>query len=792
MIPLPFIVVCTSCESIIEVRNAELIGQIVACPKCGGMVLIEMTSQSRPTSTQTPDQTRQSLPASGQTPGQTPLPSQATGFQTTDGHEVQEIREEGESENPFPFPSSSSRVDSRTDDQLGPVAAELQAEFLDGVVLDLWQKRRLILVAVGTVCLLTTFVVFLGLRFQESATLSETQNPKSEISSAKPPVPVGIGASQIGGLPAEHPDVLQDDPTSPDDNGQNIVTSLTPADEIQVEGRPDPSKDTADHQGLDIEFVIEPALSGPPRPPRTIPGQFGAAIRVTGPLVESSDDPFDDIDNRVIIQNSPDIQALEDEQGSDGGYPNDTIDATAEGTGGFDAFFGPDAMSSIGQNEPDGTEYDDGTEHDDGTESTAPESVTDIEPDIIESAESAEFVKMDINERLAATVASIHCEKAPIVDVVRALSDISGVPMQLDIDELRARGIGIEAPISLEFKGTTVAEIIDAVLEKTRLTRHEDNGVLVLGYSDEQTAALRTMRYDMTKLASLAHDPISAEQAASWLTELLIDRQPSLVSSRLGGPQNLVTDGTAAVAAGVTAVAAGADGNEIVVVGTIWQQDQARRLLFSLFYLRDLEPDNGMPPERLAPEVFGWDRVNAPLSFNLVEPIPLKKAARLIEEHTKLRVLIDHAALRAEGLSQETPVTSRVSHGTIDTVLRGMLASPDLTYRIMEANAVEITTPRAAREKMTIEIQKYVPLTDDETPESCAETMRLAFGGDASWHPETGIPGGAIVIDAVSGYMLVRQSQPLQRDIRIWFGSRHAEDEEKRTPSAIATGNPTQ
>ena len=134
-----------------------------------------------------------------------------------------------------------------------------------------------------------------------------------------------------------------------------------------------------------------------------------------------------------------------------------------------------------------------------------------------------------------------------------------------------------------------------------------------------------------------------------------------------------------------------------------------------------------------------------------------------------------------EGLSQETPVTSRVSNGTIDSVLRGMLEPLGLTYRIVEANAVEITTPRIAREKMSIEAHQYTPLATGETPESCAEALRQTFGGSASWNRETNgsndaagtsgsVAGGAIVLDTASGYMLVRQSQPLQRDIRFWFG----------------------
>jgi hypothetical protein len=157
----------------------------------------------------------------------------------------------------------------------------------------------------------------------------------------------------------------------------------------------------------------------------------------------------------------------------------------------------------------------------------------------------------------------------------------------------------------------------------------------------------------------------------------------------------------------------------------------------------------------------------------LVEPIPLKQATRLIESHTKLRIVIDHAALRDAGLSQELQMTSRVSDGTIDTVLRGMLAPLGLTYRIVEANAVEITTPHVAEQKMTTELHRYAPLADGQTPESCGEALRQAFRENTNWSPETGV----IVLDPASGYMLVRQNQPLQRAIRLWFGHQHMEED---------------
>ena len=37
----PFSITCTTCKSRLKVKSAAAIGQVVPCPKCGGMVLVK-------------------------------------------------------------------------------------------------------------------------------------------------------------------------------------------------------------------------------------------------------------------------------------------------------------------------------------------------------------------------------------------------------------------------------------------------------------------------------------------------------------------------------------------------------------------------------------------------------------------------------------------------------------------------------------------------------------------------------------------------------------------------------
>ena len=706
----PFQVVCTSCESILEVRNPELVGQIVACPKCGSMVML-VPPESQPTNQ-----------AVSQPSVEPPIPEPPTSVPA---------QPETQDELPRETPDDAEHVFEDAE-SFCPLAAELYAEYMANAKFDDWQKQRRIIVIVGMLCLLAVFIVFL---------LLNPNKPQVTPSNTQPPIsPVEIEPPPTNEIANDTPK----EPSPPTDGGKIAGLPLPPADQIGTEKPPELP---AIPQNTD-ETQTAPATST-----GDATGTAKSnAVRVTPRPQDVYIDPFGNLDNVDDIDNPPDEP--------DDNTPNHT-ETTVENNGLTDIW--GNVQTDIDPTTKDDTELS----SDNGGEITMEDEEVMIRPEVgVEPGDitgtldslrqrftvNSERPKIDIDERLQQPVTSIRFEKAAIIDIVRAVSDLSGVPMQLDVDELRARGVSVESPVSLQLQETTLAGVIEAVLQKTRLSRHNGGNCIVFDYPDEQVTAMRTVRYDMSQLASLEQNPISVEQATQWLSQLLLT--PSQNPN--------VRDAAVAV-----------DGNEIVVVGTSWLQDQARRLLLTLFYLRELEPETKLTPERLAPEVFGWDRVNTPMSFNPVEPLSLKRAARLIEQHTKVRLLIDHAAIHEDGFSQETPVTCHVSNGTIDTVLRGMLEPLGLTYRIVEANAVEITTPDTAKRKMTIEAQHYSPLPADKTPESIAETIRQAFGGNARWNDET---GGVIVIDEISGYMLVRQSQPLQRDIRLWFGRMHSEE----------------
>jgi hypothetical protein len=177
----------------------------------------------------------------------------------------------------------------------------------------------------------------------------------------------------------------------------------------------------------------------------------------------------------------------------------------------------------------------------------------------------------------------------------------------------------------------------------------------------------------------------------------------------------------------------------------------------------------------LAPEALGWDAAMAPLTLNYYQPTPLSGIFSQLESTTNLHILVDHKALhRVLSPLLTMKATVQCNQGTVHEALEKLLASVEvapLTYRIVSHNSFEITTEDAARQpdKMSIEVHRFT----GETPEELVRTIRSALE-PGSWRlpddPET-MGRGDIMIDRSSGCLLIRQSQPIQRQIRLWLGN---------------------
>ena len=373
---------------------------------------------------------------------------------------------------------------------------------------------------------------------------------------------------------------------------------------------------------------------------------------------------------------------------------------------------------------------------------------------------------IDIDARLALPIDELNFDQAKLIDFVRVLSRMTEIPMTLDIDEMRPRALSARTPVSGQFSDATADEILTETLATVGLQWIAvDRQILIFPANIADTADLT---FDVSDLAERTDD-LTPEVLAEMVQRLVVpDANVAVLSNnRLAVVQN--------------------ENNR---KSQTRQRDEVLRFLEQLRAVRQLPQRTEWAGETLAPEAFGWDWVMMPMTLNHYRPVPISRILAQVEEWTGLTIIVDHQSLhRALTPFSAVQATMLCDQGTVNDVLELSLASVDLValaYRIVDHHTFEITTMESARqpEKMVMEVHRY-ELQEDETPEDIVRALRSAVFPD-SWvvleFPETHY-GGYIVIDHSSNCLFVRQSQPAQRQIRLFLSVTELfEDEELLEP----------
>ena len=374
---------------------------------------------------------------------------------------------------------------------------------------------------------------------------------------------------------------------------------------------------------------------------------------------------------------------------------------------------------------------------------------------------------IDIDAKLALPINELNFDQSSLIEFVRVISQLTGVPMTLDIDEMKPRSLSAQTPVSGRFRETTAGEILTKTLATLGLQR-----VAV----DRQ---IRICPSDTVDEADLTFDVSDfTEQTADLTAEVLAERIQRLIAP----------DASVAVLPDSRLTLVQNENNR--VKSPMRQREEILRFLEQLRAVRQLPQKTEWTGETLAPEVFGWDRVMVPMTLNHYRSVPLSRIIAQVETATNLTVLVDHQSLhRALTPLASVQATVRCDGGTVNDVLELSLASVDvvaLVYRIIDHQTLEITTMESVRQpaKMVMEVHRY-ELQADETPEDIVRSLRSAVFPD-SWvvpeHSETRF-GGDIVIDHPSNCLFVRQNQPAQRQIRLFLSALEPfEDEESLAP----------
>lgn len=354
---------------------------------------------------------------------------------------------------------------------------------------------------------------------------------------------------------------------------------------------------------------------------------------------------------------------------------------------------------------------------------------------------------MDVDARLADSLPGVDLQNVPLWRFVSQVSALSTIPITLDVDELAEMNLSVETPVSVRASDATVSGVLDEALTPHGLAPRVVKGQLIVGRA--AAAGLRRVRYAVDDLVGAKP---SAEQQ---------DQFTKLVHA-------LVAPGSWQEAGGA-GTSSWSDGALLVE-----QSESAHAGLLVL--CEKLRVARSLPLRSQADGkqfrlVSRTERAKAALSAqvtaNFGHPEPLPHILAYLGEAAHVRLLIDHAALADEQLAGETEACLAAQKLPLGQALAALLEPLELTYRAIDEQTIEITTPRAAARRAELEFYRvaHTPSSDSELVGSVRRQLESA-GTSTSL-----LDGVAMQYDAASRALLVRAPQSVQVQVQAVLGT---------------------
>jgi len=438
----PFSIVCTTCQARLSVRSAAAIGQILACPKCASMVLIQYPegaaaqSESQTASDRTPPPTpagepRSRMPAepvpesvAGPPPPIPAPPGTPPDAAPAKPPRKQRFREDFSVD---PDDAAAQPGGDRESAETPPVPAA-DGGSLAGETTDLlapalsrfWQWLLLGGAAVLGIVLAFFLVAFLASR-----------RPVS---------------------------VVHDGPPSPSRDPSRAQQATAPAAKSKV--------DSSDGAAVPVPGSVQNADSDHAAPKST----DASAAEKSGTAPAQEQPPADpDEPGKSPADAAP--PAMED-------APPDVVPPVEK----------PEQPAAATGNGTEDSATTVPTPSVDGTESTG-------------TAGGVAAPGRDIPTQLAVVVPGIEFERVTVANFADFIAAFVDVPVTLDLDAMLARGVSANTELAFQFRGVTVQQLLDVSLERVGLVVVAGTHGLLITTSAALNRDMRTESYDVFDLA---------------------------------------------------------------------------------------------------------------------------------------------------------------------------------------------------------------------------------------------------------------------------------------------------
>jgi len=706
-----FSISCTTCQKRLKVREASAIGEILICPSCGSMVLVEAPAEWRPddTSAVSESATEAGLPASDESSlPEPPRPERVAPPPLTVPPTSAFAARSNDPDDPFQHPSPVTHGASEFETPEAEAEAGFETASLEEAAPPLlpdenWtsptlrRRQQWLMVSVAAVVGVGMAVILLGVVASRNAA-SRPDRTQGEAGTA-----TRDAANQNLGAPADRVDSAADEtrevaerPLASADGGTASPEARSPADSSR-----DPDETSAAPP-----LVEAPEGAHPRENPSTEP-----TVKPDPEAGRGQEQATSEASSEPPAKQTPDTSALANTLEAFAPFIQDK------------PYVAPNTADAGDLKEP---------VLDPGDLEESDVSVPRPEPH-----------EVNVAERLADRIPELDIPQMPLITFVRFLTGLSTIPISLDPDALALLRIKPDRPIAIKATNSDVGGILNAAIQPLGLAYVQVGDQLMITRPQPADVQLRIHRHSVEDL--VGNDAEQLDELAEWITTMI---EPDTWESQ-GGPGILRTEMP-----------------DLVI------QHQDTVLFRALLFCERLRVARGLPTRtKLAPDLCRLEPrssraeglLQKPLRIRFLEPTLLMHVLQSVTRETGLQILVDWQAIRQLGWTPEAETMVSAENVPVGEALSQMLRPMDLTYRVIDATTIQITSPEADENRWDVEFYPVARLLAD-SPDVTAVADRVR---DAMQQAGIGETKGVVHFDPLSRHLVAALSQPDQRRLAV-------------------------
>jgi hypothetical protein len=348
--------------------------------------------------------------------------------------------------------------------------------------------------------------------------------------------------------------------------------------------------------------------------------------------------------------------------------------------------------------------------------------------------------EVDLTRRLADPLVSLETAGTPLADFVQLLSDMSTIPITLELPFAPATA---ESAVALRLSDTTVGGALKAGLANLRLEYVVVDDQLVVRRQEpaKPTAFTQSVRDltggDADRLTELVEMLKAVVAPAEWEA----DGGGTLVAD--AGKSSLVITHRRAV--------------QFEVLMALEKLRAARRP--PLAHVLKLDPSLFKPASR---STLAKAALTRPISLNYSQPTRLMTILERLGEAAKVRIVVDGVDVAGAGWNPAGDAKLLVSNQPLSAALDALLEPLDLAWRVIDGQTIQVVTPARLAAQGEFELYPVDDLLKGGDGEALVVRAKTALG-EGNFREAGG--GGEIRYDAGSQCLLAWLPQGEQREL---------------------------